>query len=143
MPLGKTGKEGIETRDLAEYGFVRYIGQYEDFIYHIATEGGLVDLNESGKIIYVNDRQEQMRLISKTNFYTIGILEFGGQNSLYDVISVPLKDSSEHLKFGIITRRGAQLSSIEEEFIAYVREHYAGLQEKESVKDGSFGQIQE
>ncbi|MBQ6361439.1 MAG: LysR family transcriptional regulator [Lachnospiraceae bacterium] len=119
---------GIEIEMLAGYGFVRYIGQYEDFIYHIATESGLVDLNESQKIVYVNDRQEQMRLISRTNFYTIGIVDFAGQNPLYNVVSVPLLHCSEHLTFGIITRSSSKLSDIENDFIDYVRNHYASLQ---------------
>lgn len=125
------GASGIEIEMLADYGFVRYIDQYEDFIYHIATESGLVDLNESQKVIYVNDRQAQMRLISRTNFYTIGIVDFAGQNPLYNVISVPLLHCSEHLKFGIITRKDTKLSDIETDFIDYVRAHYASLQDKE------------
>ena len=57
------GRHGIDIRELVDYGFVRYIGQYEDFIYHLTTESGPIDLNNARKIIYVNDRQEQMRLL--------------------------------------------------------------------------------
>ena len=69
---GKEVRE-LDIRDLLNYGFVRYIGQYEDFFYHIATENGIVDLNDSAKIAYVNDRMEQIRLLARSNFYTIGI----------------------------------------------------------------------
>ena len=84
------GRKGIHIQELQDYGFVRYIGQYEDFIYHISTEKGPIDLNDTRKVIYVNDRQEQMALLSRTNFFTVGIMEFLGQDSLYKVVSVPL-----------------------------------------------------
>lgn len=127
----KKGREGLNISDLRDYGVVRYIGQYEDFIYHIATQNGLVDLNDSQKIIYVNDRQEQMRLISRTNFYTIGISEFDGQDSMYGVISVPLLHTSEHLSFGILTRKNSVLSAMESEFIDLVKARYKELQDLE------------
>ena len=130
----KKGRAGLDINDLRDYGVVRYIGQYEDFIYHIATQNGLVDLNESQKIIYVNDRQEQMRLISRTNFYTIGISEFDGQDDLYGVISVPLLHTSEHLSFGILTRKNISLSAMENEFIELVSAHYRELQAEELQK---------
>ncbi len=130
----KKGRAGLDINDLRDYGVVRYIGQYEDFIYHIATQNGLVDLNESQKIIYVNDRQEQMRLISRTNFYTIGISEFDGQDELYGVISVPLLHTSEHLSFGILTRKNISLSAMENEFIELVSAHYRELQAEELQK---------
>ena len=130
----KKGRAGLDINDLRDYGVVRYIGQYEDFIYHIATQNGLVDLNESQKIIYVNDRQEQMRLISRTNFYTIGISEFDGQDELYGVISVPLLHTSEHLSFGILTRKNISLSAMENEFIELVSARYRDLQAEELQK---------
>ena len=130
----KKGRAGLDINDLRDYGVVRYIGQYEDFIYHIATQNGLVDLNESQKIIYVNDRQEQMRLISRTNFYTIGISEFDGQDDLYGVISVPLLHTSEHLSFGILTRKNISLSAMENEFIELVSARYRELQAEELQK---------
>ena len=90
-----------------------------------------MDLNESQKIIYFNDRQQQMRLISRTNFYTIGISEFDGQDSMYGVISVPLLHTSEHLSFGILTRKNSVLSAMESEFIDLVKARYKELQDLE------------
>ncbi len=127
---GKT-KSAIEIGELKDYGFVRYAGQYEDFIYHIASDSGLIDLNESQKIIYVCDRQEQMRLIQSTSFYTIGISEFSGQSELYQVISVPLLQSTEHLTFGIVTRKDTVLSPLEEEFKEDVISRYRTLSDSE------------
>ena len=106
---------------------MRYAGQYEDFIYHIASDSGLIDLNESQKIIYVCDRQEQMRLIQATTFYTIGIAAFSDQSKLYQVISVPILKSSEHLAFGIITRKDTVLSPLEQEFKEEVIRKYRTL----------------
>lgn len=121
----------IDIRELKDYGFVRYAGQYEDFIYHIASDSGLIDLNESQKIIYVCDRQEQMRLIQTTTFYTIGIAAFSDQSKLYQVISVPILKSSEHLAFGIITRKDTVLSPLEQEFKEEVIRKYRTLAETE------------
>lgn len=127
---GKTVSE-LDINELLSYGFVRYIGQYEDFFYHIATEHGLVDLNDSAKIIYVNDRMEQIRLLSATNFYTIGIAKFPYQGSLYNVANIPLKNCSEHLRFGIITKESKKFTEIEKEFIAEVRQRYCALSDEE------------
>lgn len=114
----------IDAHKLLDYGVVRYNGQYEDFLYHIAMENDIVDLNESRKIIYVNDRMAQMRLISVTNFYTIGIPEFTNQVSLFDVAAVPLKHCSEQLRFGVIMKQGLKLTEIEREFIKTLQEDF-------------------
>ncbi|MDQ0152435.1 DNA-binding transcriptional LysR family regulator [Moryella indoligenes] len=120
----------MDINDLLSYGFVRYIGQYEDFFYHISTEQGIIDLNDSSKIIYVNDRMEQIRLLSATNFYTIGIAKFPYQGSLYDVVNIPLKNCSEHLRFGIITKEHKKATEIELEFMAEVRQRYRALSDE-------------
>lgn len=120
----------LDIHDLMNYGFVRYIGEYEDFFYHIKTPTGVVDLNESSKIVYVNDRMEQIRLISSTNFYTIGISRFPYQGSMYNVANIPLKDSSEHLRFGIILKENKRLSGIEQEFVSAVKHRYRTLSDE-------------
>ncbi len=128
--IRRFGRRGIHFQDLRDYGFVRYIGQYEDFIYHISTEKGPVDLNETRKIVYVNDRQEQMVLLSRTNFFTVGIMEFQGQDSLYKVVSIPLLGCSEHLRFGVLLNQGAMLSRMETDFIQLLRKCFAQLQKE-------------
>jgi len=120
----------LDINDLLSYGFVRYIGQYEDFFYHIATESGVVDLNDSSKIIYVNDRMEQIRILSFTNFYTIGIAKFPYQGSFYDVANIPLKNCSEHLRFGIIMKEHKRPTGIEQEFVDAVRQRYQALSDE-------------
>ena len=127
------GRRGIDIRELLDYGFVRYIGQYEDFIYHLTTESGPIDLNMARKIIYVNDRQEQMRLLSRTNFFTIGIMEFKDQDSLYGVISVPLLGCRERFAFGIIKHKGTQPSQMEADFIDVLQKRYKKMQQLDSA----------
>ncbi|WP_101696472.1 LysR family transcriptional regulator [Clostridium minihomine] len=128
----------IDISALKQYGFVRYIGQFEDFIYHITTENLHLDLNDSSKIIYVGDRAEQMQLISMSNFFTIGISEFAGQDSMYGVVSVPLMNCSEQLQFGIVIKKNARLAAAELQFIEEVTKRFGELQtlENKTVRAG-------
>lgn len=123
----------MDIAALKNYGFVRYIGQYEDFIYHITTENLRLDLNESQKIIYVYGRGELMHLISTSNFFTIGISEFSYQDSMYRVASVPIPNCTEKLQFGVITKRNSKLSEAEHEFIEQLQSCYQQLQQRETI----------
>ncbi len=118
----------VTLKNLRDYGFVRYIGQYEDFIYNISTEDHQTDLNSSSRIIYVYGRAALMHLISVSNFYTIGIQGFSTQDSLYQCVSVPIENCKERLEFGLITRREAVLSDSEQEFVENVTARYHALQ---------------
>lgn len=130
------GNRSIDITELKNYGFVRYLGQFEDFIYHITTENLHLDLNDSSRIVYVNDRAEQLNLISTGGFFTIGISAFSVQNSLYGVVSVPLMNCSEQILFGIITKRNIKLTEVEQEFIDEVTKSYRKLQMKENQTIG-------
>ena len=123
--------QALDLSELREYGFVRYIGQYEDFFYHISTTSGVVDLNDSPKIMYCNDRLEQLRLISTTNFYTIGIARFPYQGSSFNIANIPLRDCPEHLSFGIIMKENKKLTEIESEFVESVKQRYKALSKGE------------
>ena len=59
--------------------------------------------------------------------YTIGIPEFTNQVSLFDVEAVPLKNCSESLRFGLITKKGFRPSEIEKEFIRVLQENFRVL----------------
>jgi len=118
----------VTLKNLRDYGFVRYIGQYEDFIYNISTEDHQTDLNNTSRIIYVYGRAALMHLISVSNFYTIGIQGFSTQDSLYQCVSVPIMSCNERLEFGLITRREAVLSDSEQEFVENVTARYRALQ---------------
>jgi DNA-binding transcriptional LysR family regulator len=122
----------IDLSVLKQYGFVRYIGQFEDFIYRITTQNLHLDLNESPKIVYVNDRAEQMSLISESDFFTIGITEFEQQDSRYQVVSIPLLGCNECLRFGVIYKEKSELTAAEKEFVELLIKHYHVLQAKEA-----------
>lgn len=118
----------VSLAALQDYGFVRYYGQYEDFIYSIATESVNLDLNSSPKITYVYGRAALLHLISSSNFYTIGIQGFTTQDSMYQVLSIPIPNCSERVEFGIITLQDYQPSDSEKEFIEDVTQRYHRLQ---------------
>ena len=126
--LIKNNKE-VTLEALKSYGFVRYFGQYEDFIYNITSENIHLDLNNSPKIAYVYGRADLLHLISSSNFYTIGISGFSTQDSMYNMLSVPIKNCNEQLEFGVITMQGTELSDSAQEFIKNVTNRYKKLQE--------------
>lgn len=113
---------------LKDYGFVRYSGQYEDYLYNIAIENKQTDLNSSSRIAFVYGRSALMHLIATSNFYTIGIQGFSTQDSMYQCVSIPIENCSERLEFGIVTRHGVELSTLGQEFIKNVTERYHRLQ---------------
>lgn len=122
--------EKITLNSLKDYGFVRYLGQYEDFIYNISNSGHHMDLNNSNKIIYVYGRSTLMQIISSSNFYTIGIIEFDNQDSMYQVLSVPVEECENSIQFGVITRKNAILDETTLEFIENVTKRYRRLEEQ-------------
>lgn len=129
--LIQQGKK-ISLDALKNYGFVRYLGQYEDFIYNIMKKGYHKDLNNSSKIIYVYGRATLLNLISTSNFYTIGIIGFDNQEAMFDVISVPIEGCEKSLLFDVITRKNAQLNDTTLEFITSVTERYQRLSKRKT-----------
>lgn len=125
--LLKNGEQ-VTLEALKGYGFVRYIDQYEDYIYNIAVENLHFDLNASPKIIYVYGRSSLLYLISVTNFYTIGIQGFDNQSSMYNVVSVPVENSGSMLHFGIITSKETEPTETSRRFIEIITRRYKGLE---------------
>lgn len=134
-PLVQRGAE-VTLEALQDYGFVRYSGQYEDFIYNISTENQSLDLNGSSRIIYVYGRAALLHLIANSSFYTIGIQSFLTQDSMYQILSVPIANCTGRLRFGIVTRQGAPLTEPEQEFITDVTARYGRLQAMEAAERG-------
>lgn len=124
-------KQPITLAALKDYGFVRYSGQYEDFIYNIATTSEQIDLNNSSRIIYVYGRAALLHLVSISNFYTIGIQSFSTEESMYQDLSIPISDCTERLEFGVITRKNSDLSESEKSFIENVTARYRALEKIE------------
>lgn len=119
----------VNLSTLKDYGFVRYSGQYEDYLYNIATESNQTDLNSFPRIIYVYGRAALLHLISISNFFNIGIQGFTTQDSMYSCVSIPVEGCTERLEFGIITRQDSELSASEQEFVENVTARYHQLQE--------------
>jgi DNA-binding transcriptional LysR family regulator len=134
--LIRQGKK-VTLDALKDYGFVRYLGQYEDFIYNIAKRGRHMDLNNSNKIIYVYGRATLMQLISTTNCYTIGITEFDNQVQMFQVISIPIEGCENSIQFEIITRKNATLDETAQKFIDNVTKRYCRLAEMKSTQKTS------
>ncbi|MCI6568734.1 MAG: LysR family transcriptional regulator [Dysosmobacter sp.] len=121
----------VTLENLRDYAFVRYSGQYEDFIYSISTEDARMDMDNSPRIIYVDGRSALMNLIAVSECYTIGIQAFSAQDSMYQCVSVPIPNCTERLEFGIVTRRDAALSQPERRFVDRVAACYQALQRVE------------
>lgn len=125
--LIRSGKS-VTLEALRDYGFVRYQDQYEDFVYNITVNDTLLDLGSSSKLVCVYGRSTLMSLIAATDFYTIGIQAFDSQNSMYDVVSVPIEESCETLHFGIISPRGESVTETAQRFIEIVSRRYKSLE---------------
>ncbi|MDR0513521.1 MAG: LysR family transcriptional regulator [Treponema sp.] len=120
--------KNVTISNLRAYGFARYIGQYEDLFYIIATENHQTDLNELSKIAYVHGRASLLHLISSSNFYTIGIGEFATQNSMYGILSIPIENCTEKLVFAIATQKDAVLTKSALAFIDDLTKRYQRME---------------
>lgn len=127
--LIRQGKQ-VTLSNMDGYGFVRYWGEYEDFIYSITSGNLRRDLNESPNIVYVEGRAALLHLIGHSNFYTIGIQEFLSQDKMYQVLSVPI-ETDDRLTFSWIKRQGDQLNPITQQFVTVLSETYANLNDDE------------
>ena len=107
----------VNLRTLVPYGFVRYLGQCEDFTYRIISKNAQYNLNYGSRIVYLTSRASLLHLISNSDFYSIGIHDFSAQTSTYQIISIPVEDCDDMLEFGYILPDGTSASTITEEFI--------------------------
>ena len=112
----------ITLSALAPYGMIRYLGQYDDLTHslfeaelHTSGNGG------PGKVIYLSNRESLMRLISVSDFYTIGIHDFEMQDAGYKAMSVPISGCDFMFEFGYVMMEGEPLSDITREFLDNVK----------------------
>lgn len=110
-------KQDINLKTLAPYGFVRYLGQCEDFTYKIFSENAQYNLNYGSRIVYLDGRASLLHLLSNSDFYSIGIHDFSVQTSAYQVLSIPIEDCSDMMEFGYILPAKAEVTDITQEFI--------------------------
>ena len=115
-PLLQEGRP-VTLEALSGYGFVRYEGQFEDFTYDLLSQGRQFDPGANPRTVYIVTRASLLHLLSKTDFYSIGIQDFTMQQSSYQVVSVPIEDCRGQLEFGYILPAGIQLNSIAREFL--------------------------
>ncbi len=125
-PLIQAG-EKVCPENLAGYGLARYTGQYEDFSYQITCGSTTYNLNAGPRIVYLSDRASLLHLISESDFYSIGIHDFSGQRSLYDVVSIPVEDCSSMLEFGYLLPENAAVSAITGDFLEAVSKRLRSL----------------
>lgn len=117
-PLLRQGQP-ITLRALSSYGVIRYLGQYDDLLSTLFGSETLGDQSES-QIIYLSNRESLMRLISVSDFYSIGIHDFELQDSGYQAVSIPIADCDFLFEFGYVYSRGTELSRITQEFLQNV-----------------------
>lgn len=110
-------REPVNLRTLASYGFVRYMGECEDFTYRIFSENAQYNLNYGSRIVYIDGRASLLHLICNSDFYSIGIHDFSVQTSAYQVLSIPIEDCSDRMEFGYIVPAKTEVSDITQNFI--------------------------
>ena len=125
-PLIRAGKP-VNLQTLADYGFVRYLGAYEDFTYRIQSESGEQNLNKSPRIVYTHGRSTLLHMIGNSDFYGIGIHDFRVQESAYNVRSIPIEGCGGALEFGYILPQGQPVSAITQEFIENLKERFSTI----------------
>jgi DNA-binding transcriptional LysR family regulator len=115
-PLLQAGAP-VTLEALSGYGFVRYEGQFEDFTYELFSQGAHFNLSTNSKMVYIVTRASLLHLLSKTDFYSIGIRDFTMQQSSYQVLSIPIEDCKGMLEFGYVLPIGIRLNQITREFL--------------------------
>lgn len=107
----------VTLHTLAEYGFLWYLGQCDDYIYQLLSEGSQDTEKMRSKITYLSSRATLMYMISISDCYSIGIHGFALQEASYQSMSIPIQNSGFMLEFGYVTAEDAQMNEITLEFI--------------------------
>lgn len=115
----------INLDTLSEYGFIRYLGQYDDLVYNLFGPDAQKGWNGSSRVIYVSTRGTLMQMISESTFYSLGIHDFDTQDSDYQAISIPITDCDLMFEFGYVMMEGVPVSNITHEFINAVKKRLA------------------
>ena len=110
-------RKPVTLEALSGYGFVRYEGQFEDFTYELFSQGAHFNLSANPLIVHIVTRASLLHLLSKTDFYSIGIQDFTMQQASYQVVSIPIDDCEGMLEFGYVLPAGIQLNPITLEFL--------------------------
>lgn len=111
----------VNLHTLAEYGFLWYLGQCDDYIYELLGNCSPDVEKMRSKIIYLTSRATLMYMISVSDCYSIGIHDFALQEASYQATSIPIQNSGFMLEFGYVMPAGAQITDITKEFIYDLR----------------------
>ena len=114
-PLVRSGRP-ITLRALSPYGVIHYLGQYDDLVSSLLGSELVQDQDES-KVIYLSNRESVLRLISVSDFYSLGIHDFELQDCGYQDVSIPIADCDFTFEFGYVYAKGTHLSRITQEFL--------------------------
>lgn len=115
----------VTLHTLAEYGFLWYLGECDDYIYQLLNEGSQDTEKMRTKITYLSSRATLMYMISISDCYSIGIHEFARQESSYQSTSIPIQNCGFMLEFGYVTLEDASLNEISQEFIHNLKKRLA------------------
>lgn len=107
----------VNLHTLSEYGFLWYLGQCDDYIYQLLSEGSQDTERMRSKITYLSSRATLMYMISVSDCYSIGIHEFALQDASYQCTSVPIPNCGFMLEFGYATPANQPISNITSEFL--------------------------
>ena len=131
-PLIGSGS-AITPEALRCFGFARYIGHHEDFMYNLLVDGEETDFTRSERIAYIYGRATLMHLLSASDFYTIGIQGFDCQQQIYNVVSLPIPGCKSELEFGYIQPDSGAQPPGGERFLRHLRNR---LRPPEGLKEG-------
>lgn len=131
-PLVRAGRP-MTPENLAPYGFVRYLGLYDDVMARLFGPSYAQDHIGGKKEIFVTGRATLMNLISQTDFFSIGIHDFDKQLSDFHAVSLPIPGCEMKMEFGYITLEGVPLSQIGQDFLQEVKTALSRAEEHDPI----------
>lgn len=127
-PLLKGGKK-IDIKDLESYGYVTYGEEqlpYENNSYLTGLLDNIIDIEYTGKRIYVSNRASLHNILTQTNYYSIGTQAAKGQEAMFNITSIPIKKESSlyNLEMGVIYKKNTTLNPIAQQLITILKNNY-------------------
>jgi len=128
-PLLKN-RSKIHPDDLHDYGIVLY-DTYQDFglegINYNIFNSTLFDLRKMKKVIYVYSRASLHNILTQTDFFTLGIKSTINQDSVYNLVSIPIEDEPfplEKSEMWLVRLKDRPLSKVSGQFIEILKTLY-------------------